>query len=140
MANEALLRIETEFPINFNVPNATGVEKGTIMSLVDELACSGAATANCYVAGISSGEKIASNGQTYIGVYRRGYFDMVASGAINIGRAVSSASDANYPNTVKEAAVTVSGAAIIGHSLAAATDAERVLIAVDIGAGGNHIS
>lgn len=140
MTNEATLMVETQAPFNFTCVNDIGIEKGTILTLSDPLTASKAAAAIGLVAGIAANEKIANDGKTKIAVYRQGWFEMTASGAIGIGKPVQNASDANYPNTVMAAAVTSSGACIVGHALEAASDAERIMVDVNIGAGGAAVS
>lgn len=140
MTNEALLRVRLANPINFNCANIYGIEKGAILALSDPLIASGAVTAIGKIAGICAGEKIASNGQTTVAVFRQGWFDMVASGAITVGEAVQNSSDANYPNTVKAHLITSSGACLMGTALETATDGERILIDLHCGVGGNGIA
>ena len=140
MANEATLMWELEPAIPFTCSNTTTIEKGTLCKMTDPMTAALSAASNDMLAGITKTEKIASDGKTKVSVYARGIFKMYASGAIAVGQAVSSASDANFPNYVKQAAVTLSGAAILGHALETATSTETFLVFVDVGAGGNQIS
>jgi len=136
MANEAILRDRLEHPIDFTIPNAQAVEKGSLMSLHDPRICSGARIPAQVIAGIAAREKVANDGRTQLAVFRKGIFDMVASGAITIGAPVMSASDGTWTNTIKQAlGIAASGAVIIGHSLETAADAERVQIFLNVGAG-----
>jgi hypothetical protein len=140
MVNEAELRDRLENPIDFTVADGTGIEKGALLKITDPRTASLADAVAAQIAGIAAREKVASDGRTRLAVFRRGVFDMVASGAIVVGQAVQSAYSAAFPNTVMTAAVTSSGACVIGHALETASDAERIQIFVNIGAGGNQIS
>ena len=137
MANEALLRNRLEDPIDFTVADGTGIEKGALLQLTDPRTASAATAATQKIAGIAAREKVASDGRTQLAVFRRGIFDMVASGAILVGAAVTACETANH---VLSAAVTASGAAIIGHALETAAADEVIQIAVNVGAGGNQVS
>ena len=74
MALEATLIFETEPPIPFTVTDGAGIEKGTILKITDPMTAVIAAGDADAIAGIASEEKIASDGRTKIGVYRRGIF------------------------------------------------------------------
>lgn len=139
MANEATLITELEPPINFTVSNTTGIEKGALLQLTDPMTASINSAVNQTLAGIAASEKIANDGTTKLGVYRRGIFKMYASGAIPVGLAVASVASP-WTNYVGLAGVTASGAAILGHALETAANGETLLVAVNIGAGGNQIS
>ena len=119
MANEAILNWELAHPVPFTVANATGIEKGTLLKLTDPKTAIISSAANDACCGIAAAEKIASNGVTELAVFQKGIFEMLASGAITVGAAVRSTSDANYPNTVGSATgiTAASGAAIIGYAL-----------------------
>lgn len=140
MANEASLRDRIEDPINFTVADGTGIEKGTLLKLTDPRTAIASTAKADPLAGILAREKVASDGRTIAAVYRRGIFDMLASGAITVGGAVQSASDANYPNAVMAAAVTSSGAQILGTALETATDGETIQIFVEVGASSKALS
>ena len=138
MANEATLIVELEPPINFTVSNTTGIEKGAVCQLTDPMTASIASGANM-LAGIAASEKIASDGTTKLGMYRRGIFKVYASGAVLVGHAVCGTLDPWY-NFVSQAGVTVSGCGVLGHALETAANGETFLVAVNVGAGGNQIS
>lgn len=115
-------------PEDFTVADGTGIEKGTLLKLTDPrtAVAADAATAAAAnpAAGIAAREKVANDGRTRLAVYRRGTFDCVASGAINIGAPVVFITD----NYVAEAASTASGAIIAGVALETAADAETIQI------------
>lgn len=137
MANEAVLLVEKSLPVNYTIDNATGIEKGTILKLSDPNTAAAADTIGNAVAGIAYGEKIASNGQTMLGVYESGTFKVLASGAIVAGQAVQSAGPLNY---VMAAAVTSSGAQIMGYAKETAADDETFRMELKTGVGGAAIS
>lgn len=133
MVYEAALRDRLADPIDFTVADGTGIEKGTLLKLTDPRTAIASSGANDAIAGIAAREKIASDGRTQLAVFRKGIFDMNASGAITVGQPVVSAGAFNQ---VKVAVNNVSGAAVIGHALETAADQETFQVYVDIGAGG----
>jgi len=137
MANEAIWRDNLgETPIDFTVADGTGIEKGALCKLTDPRTAALSDTLGEPIAGIAAREKIANNTITRLAFHRKGIFDMVASGAITVGEPVTTAADANYPNTVRVALESaISGAAVIGHSLETASDGEVVQILFNIGSG-----
>ena len=137
MADEWVLTDRMEDPIDYVVADATGIEKGALLKLTNSGTAILATAAGDMCAGIAAREKVASDGRTQLAVFRRGIFDMVASGAILVGAAVTACETANH---VLSAAVTASGAAIIGHALETAAADEVIQIAVNVGAGGNQVS
>lgn len=137
MANEARLVVRTKHPVQMDVANATAIEKGTICNLSDANLVSGSASSGEPLAGIAAHEKIAGDGRTKISVYKEGQFEMLASGAIPVGSPVQSAGHGNY---VMVAAVTASGASILGRAMETASTNETITVEVDVGAGGKHLS
>ena len=138
MANEAVLIHETEIPIPFTVSNTVGIEKGTILMLSDPMTAAASTGSGDIIAGIAAEEKIASDGKTKLGVYRRGIFKVKASGtAIAVGDAVKTANTgAAALNLVSLIGASTSGARVLGHALETAASAETFLIELDIGTAG----
>lgn len=120
MVNEAIIRDRFQDPINFTCADGTGIEKGAVLQLTDPRTAIIATAADVPVAGICAREKIASDGRTSVAVYRAGIFDMVASGTVAIGKAVTTAGVPS--NTVMEAGVN--DEQILGVALEAASDGE----------------
>lgn len=137
MAWEAQLRERLENPIDFTVADGTGIEKGALLKMTDARTAIIVSAASDPIAGIAAREKVASDGRTRLAVYRKGIFDMYASGAITVGQAVAASATVNF---VTLAPVTTSGACVIGHALETASDGELVQIYVNVGVGGNHLS
>src|SRR3990167_10150726 len=130
MANEATLIVETELPINFTVANATGIEKGTILKMTDPMTAIITSAASDTIAGIAAAEKIASDGVTKLGVYRRGIFKVSLSGACTVGDPLVTDASVNY---VKAAPTTdISGAKIIGYALETGATGETILMDMNI--------
>ena len=134
MADEAILRDRLENPIDFTVADGTGIEKGALLKITDPRTAIITSADGDMIAGIAAREKIASDGRTRLAVFRKGIFDMYASGAITLGEPVCSAA-VDGANRVCHAGGTEAGAAIIGHSLETASDGEIIQIAVNIGGG-----
>ena len=137
MANEAVLIMETEVPINFTCDNATGIEKGTLLTISDPMTAA-AATEDASFAGIAAEEKIGSDGKTKIAVYRRGVFKMTydGNGALTVGDAVALSGS----NTVKKATNANVASDIIGVALETAATDETCLIELNIGFNNNAYS
>ena len=127
MTNEAVLMVETELPISMTVDNTVGIEKGDILQMTDPLTASAQGGNNQIVAGIACGEKIANDGNTKLGVYRRGIFKVVASGTIALGDPVGTTAFVNEVAS-NRATTRLSGSRVLGYSLEAATDGESFLM------------
>lgn len=139
MANEAILRDRIEDPINFICANAAAIEKGAVVKLADARVVSNSTGSGDVVGGIAAREKITLDGRTSIPIFRRGIFDMLASGGITVGQAVATASSTGA-NTVRAAVATDTGAKILGTALETASDGEVIQIELNIGANNNAYS
>lgn len=89
MAQECTLIYETGLPIPFTVADGTAIEKGAILKLGDNMSGAISDGDGDAVAGIAGSEKIASDGNTKLDVYRQGIFRGYASGAIVFGAALT---------------------------------------------------
>ena len=135
MANEAVLRHWQEDPMDFVVSDAAGIEKGTVLKLIDPRRAEATAAPDTGIAcaGIARREKIASDGRTRLAVFRKGIFDMtsVSGSAITVGDQVC-ISGANFIRT----ALTdgTEDAVVIGRALetAASTAEEQIQVAVNM--------
>lgn len=136
MANEAILRDRLEDPIDFIVADGTGIEKGTILKLADPRTASASSANGDVLAGIAAREKVASDGRTRLAVYRRGIFDMLASGAITVGKTVYSCGAHGINQVAQVGYHQYSGSQILGTALETATDGEVIQILVNVGTGG----
>ena len=126
MANEATLIIETEVPIMFTVADGTGIEKGAILKMDDLMTAALADGDGDIVAGIAAEEKIASDGNTKLAVYRRGIFKGYAgTGGVTVGSGIDT--DASTSDSNELANSPVAGDHILGTALETATSAESFL-------------
>ena len=129
MANEATLVYKQDFPINFIVANATGIEKGAVCMLTDPMTGASNTGTGDIFAGIAAGEKIASDGRTELGLYRRGIFRMTSAVGPTIAAGVWVAtSGANLIRLATEAEMAAGQA--IGIALEAFASNTTGLVAV----------
>ena len=128
MANEATLHTEYLPPIAMTCANATGIERGTVLKMTDPATAIIASGTNDAVAGIASGEKIASDGITKVGVYRSGIWRMYISGSVTVGDPVGTiASFANHVRSIRTVA-RLSGSVILGTALETGTNGQTILV------------
>ena len=113
---------------DYTVADGTGIEKGTVLRLTDPRTASATNTVGEALAGIAARDKVASDGRTRLSVYKKGYFEMKASGAITVGDAVVSATS----NFVQRPVGAASGAQVLGYAEETATDGEVILVRVDL--------
>lgn len=108
----------------YTVADGVGISKGALLKFSDPrtAAIADSTTGGGLCAGIASEEKVASDGQTSIGAWTAGVFDLYASGAIAVGVPVSFVTG----NYVKTAVSLASGAIIAGYALEAASDGEQI--------------
>jgi hypothetical protein len=133
MTGEAILRDDLgENPIDFTVADGATIPKGTLLKLTDPRTAIASSGAGDMIAGIAAIEKLASDGQTRISVWRKGVFDMLADGTIAIGGAVM----ADGTDNQVIASTGVTGAAQIGYALEAAVDGEVFQVLVNVGGSG----
>lgn len=137
MTWEAELKVQTEPAIPFTCADGTAIEKGTLCRLTTPNTASKATAETERVAGISVNEKIASDGVTKIGCYRRGYFNVYVSGAAIAGDAMVFAGDNHIkvaPIVSISGAVQLSGAKIVGFMMEDATSGQKKLMELNINA------
>lgn len=131
MASGAIIKDKLMLPINMTVADANAIEKGQLLHLIDPRTVSGANRVNLPCAGILAREKISGDGRTQVAVYRKGIFDLPASGAIIAGEGVRMA-EAGYVMKAGVITVPASGAIVLGHALETATDKEYIQISLDL--------
>lgn len=86
MANEATLLVEKELPISMTVANGTGIEKGSLLTLSDPNTAALCTVSRTATAGVAFSEKIASDGLTALGIYKKGEFRFTLSGSGTVGQ------------------------------------------------------
>jgi len=138
--------VEGRYPeiMDFTCASSDAYSKGEILQAQDPRTAgqSASPTTLSGAAGFAVADKKANDGAVNIGVYRRGVVaDVTCSGAIGMNKAVVNASDyvagSAYQTAVKEADSLIHSAGqILGHTLEAGTDLEKVEIDVNVGAGG----
>jgi len=127
MANEAILRVRLDNPIDFTVADGAGIGKGTVCQLTDPVTASASAADGNLFAGIAAREKVASDGRTRLACFRRGIFDMVTTGTVTIGQLVT-IGGANIVKAV--AAGEAESGAVVGQALEAASGGEVIQVLV----------
>ena len=149
MANEAVIKIEAIRTYDFTVADGTGIEKGTILRLIQNRTAIASSGTSEVFAGIAKREKIASDGRTSIAVATDGVYDlvlatnstcqagdlMVISGANLIAAAATfpSGTDA-FGNTVAGVVRAMVSGMIVGKALE--TGASGATVEVDVGVKG----
>ena len=141
MANEAVKRYSEssagDVTQDYTVVDGTGIEKGTLLKLTDARTASKADGGAQVLAGIAARDKVADDGRTQLSVYRKGDFDMTASGAITIGAPVVSSCTSTSGSVVDQAWNVVSGAQVLGYALeATAAGGETLQVYVNVGGSG----
>ena len=84
MANEAILRVRLDHPIDMTVADGAGIEKGTVCKLGDPLTAEATDDTGDIFAGIAAREKVASDGRTRLSIFRRGIFDMTVNSGVGV--------------------------------------------------------
>jgi hypothetical protein len=129
MAQEAICVVETELPIQFVCADGTGIEKGAAVELSGDFTVSTGNGAADICGGIAAGEKIVSNGTTFLPTYRGGIFRVYLSGTVTRGDPLTLDSMANHFKTAKTlTSVQVSGAEIWGIALESGTTGQQKLM------------
>jgi len=135
MANEAVKRYDESSGHggviqDYTCADTDAFEKGTLLMLADPRTASGSVTIGAACVGICAREKVKSDGRTQVSVYKKGYFDMIASGAITVGTPVMAAGHANYVHALS--GPTWSGSSEIGVAEEEAAADETILIRLDL--------
>lgn len=126
MALETTLVIETAPPIPFTCADGTGIEKGAVLKLTDPMTAATTTGDTDACAGIAAAEKIASDGNTTIPVYREGIFRGYAGAAgVTVGMAIITDTGTGAANELVNA--DVNSEHIVGTALETATDGQTFL-------------
>lgn len=130
---QAILLTQIEMPLSMTCADGTGIEKGVILKLSDPNTCATTTAAVDIVAGISAHEKIASDGRTNIGVYKKGRFKLKISGNVTAGDSLVTDSYANHvKSTVGLIEYDISRGRILGISQETGTTGEFVVVDVNV--------
>ena len=126
MALEATLVYETEAPIPFTCSDSVAIPKGSVLELSDPMTVAITNGDTDPVAGFAAEEKVASDGKTTIGVYRRGIFKVfVGAAGATAGAAAITDTATGAPNELVNADVNSEN--IVGRFLETATDTQSAL-------------
>jgi len=126
MALETTLIVETEVAVPMTVANGTGIEKGAVLLLTDPNTASTTTGDTDACAGIAKTEKIASDGNTALAVYKRGIFRGFAGAAgVTAGAAIITDTGTGAANELVNADVNSEN--IVGRALETATDTQSFL-------------
>jgi hypothetical protein len=128
MANEAVcIEKSVMNDVMRTCADAVGIEKGSLMILSDPNTVSGslATTASAVFGGITTSEKVASDGSTRIACAMNGVYDIKAVTAITAGRFVA----ISGANLIREATpADISGGNIVGKAEETATADEVIRV------------
>jgi len=113
-------------PRRYTIADGVTVSKGTLLALIDPRVASYAIVTSVMCAGIAKEDHVAGQNVLSISAWTNGIFESYASGAIAVGAAISVAG----PDSVQTATAGASGAMIIGYSLEAAGDLEKVNVRI----------
>lgn len=133
MANEAVLVFETHRAIPMTVADGTSITKGSVLKLTDPFTAIITSGSADTFAGIANADKIANDGVTTLGVFRRGIFRMYASGSIAVGDPVCTDTSVNFVKTAKglSQGTVLSGSRILGVALQTVTTGQQLLVEVN---------
>ena len=127
MALEAVLIHETELPIPMTCADGTGIEKGAVLTLSDPNTVATTTGDTDVCAGIAAEEKVANDGKTMIGVYKRGIFKaFIGAAGVTVGHALITDTATGAANELVSADVNSEN--IVGRALETATDTQSALI------------
>ena len=138
MALEWTILTELEPAVGFTVADGTGIEKGTLLKLTDNMTAIITSSSADNIAGIAAEEKVANDGKTEIGVYLRGIFKATAGGTITAGEGLIS--ETGGTNEVLADTAAADMAEIFGIALQDATDGQSLKVLLNVGIGGSRES
>lgn len=128
MANEAVLKLRLDDPIDFTVADGAGIELGAIGEMTDPRTAAANNGSGDVFAGIAAREKVASDGRTRLAFFRRGIFDLTAAATtITTGEWVST-SGANLIKTATEAEIAAGKGVGIALEDFSASEVGEVLV------------
>lgn len=137
MAYEHTLIFETSTPIPFTVADGAGIEKGALLKITDPMTAIIVSGAVDSIAGVAATEKIASDGNTKIAVYRGGIFKATLSGSCVVGDALVNDAVANMVKTASGLTeMQLSGSKILGIALETGSTGESIYYELGISSQG----
>lgn len=121
------LMIETHKPISMTCADGTGIPKGTLLVLGDDMTVTASAGDGDTIAGVAAEEKIASDGKVTIAVYTDGYFKATAGGNCTVGKSLMSYSGTGDANDVVDGTNAALYSKALGTSMQTSTDGQTLL-------------
>ncbi len=121
------LMIETAIPISMTCADGVGIPKGTLVVLGDPMTVTASAGDVDLIAGVTAAEKIASDGNTKVPVYREGVFKATAGGTVTVGLSLHSYSSSGDANDLINATASTLASEACGVALESASDGETFL-------------
>ncbi len=137
MALEWTIDTELEPAVQFTVANGTGIEKGSLLKLVDPMTAIINSGDVDSIIGVAAEEKVANDGKTTIGVYLRGIFKCTAGGSITVGDGLINNAAAGAANEVISATAAADAAQIFATALETVTDTQTLFVLLNAGIGGS---
>ena len=134
MTNEAIRRYDESSGDggviqDYDVSGSVSFEKGVFLAYTDGRGAVAPSSKGQACAGISAREKVSGSGRTRMALYKKGYFDVSASGSIGLGNPVILAGHQNY---VMISDGSHSGSQILGYAEEDATDEEVFMLRLDL--------
>lgn len=136
MANEAILR-DTKPLVSrrYTCATSTGIAKGTYLKVADAFTASASTGTGDIFCGFAHADVNKStdtsfNTETSVTADSGGVYELVASGAITVGKFVKTAAPGNYVMVCSDADITSSFARIVGIALETASDRETINVSV----------
>ena len=126
MALETTLIHETSVPIPMTVADGTGITKGAVLVLSDPNTAATTTGDTDACAGIAAEEKVASDGNTKLAVFKSGIFRGFAGAAgVTVGMGIITDTSTGAANELVVA--DVNSEHIVGRALETATDGQSFL-------------
>ena len=133
----ATLRQRRSNPTSFTVAQATAIPKGTLCKLTNPRTAIANDTSGSVIAGICARDFVGGEGLTEAPMFTDGIFDMDVSGSAVLGEAIQAAT-AN--SEVTAATAIRKGRMVIGTALETGADNAKIQIELNVGAGSNSVS
>ena len=132
MADEHVLKVETELPINFTCATGTTIEKGAACKMTDAMVAILEDGDASMMAGVVQSEKlVAETSQNSVAIYRKGIFTAVAGTAgVTFGKPISTDASTSSTNRLVDSGANENN--IWGTCLETAATGVRFLYELNI--------
>lgn len=130
MANEITIVVQLEPSVPFICADGATIEKGTLVKITDEYIVAATAADHDAVIGVTTEEKVASDGKTKVPVCMRAICKGTAGTAgVTVGAAIDSDASTSAVNKLADCAVNAEN--VIGRALGTAAAGETFLFLLD---------